>query len=119
ENSSLHERPPRKVFGVMLTTAAGQAFEPLKDTLRLRLCRRAGRPALHNFKREKSEQHQMGRFQIEPQIFRNLLDGSDAVELRGKLRLVGGQLQFLNTFKTVFGVSRNRCWIAPCLLIDV
>src|SRR4029450_4412190 len=110
---------PKSFSGLMLTTASSQAFETLKDALRLRLCRRAGRPTFHDFKCEESEQHQLGRFQIEPQILCNLLDGPDAVELRCKLRLVRGQLQFLNTFKTVFRVGRNRCWIAVYVLTEI
>jgi len=83
---------PEKAFGVMLTTASGRASKTLKEALRLGFCRRAGRPAFHNFKREKSEQHQIGLFQIKPQIFGDLLDGPNAVELRSELRLVRGQL---------------------------
>src|SRR6266508_5149293 len=103
----------------MLTTASGRTFETLKDTLRLWPCRGAGRPAFHNFKREEAEQHQIRRFQIEPQIFGNLLNGPATVELRCKLRLVGRQLQLLNAFKTVFRVSRNRCWITVYVLIKI
>src|SRR4030095_3156866 len=110
---------PEKLAGVMLTAASGRAFETLKNAFRLWLCRRAGWPAFHNFKHEESEQHQVCRFQIEPQIFGNLLDGPDAIELRCKLRLVGGKVQLLNTFATVFRVSRDRCWIAGYLLIDI
>src|SRR4029453_2098438 len=110
---------PKSFSGLMLTPGSSQAFETMKDALLLRLCRRAGRPTFHNFKREESEQHQIGRFQIQPQIFGNLLDGPITVELRCKLRLVGGKLKLFDAFKTVFRVSRNRCWVAVYVLIEI
>src|SRR6266567_6506056 len=93
--------------------------QSLQDALRFRFWCGAGRPAFHNFKREESEQRQTSRFQIESQILRNLLDGPDAIELRCKLRLVGGQFQFLNAFEPVFRVSGNRCWIEAYVLIEI
>src|SRR4030095_4644997 len=63
--------------------------------LRLRGC--AAGPTLYDFKREEPEQQLPGRFQIEPQIFCNLLHGPDAIELRRELCLLRRQLQLLAT----------------------
>src|SRR5438046_6189149 len=106
ENLSLHERPP--LLAVMLSGQADRPFEAAKETLGLRFCRRAGRPAFHDLKRDKTEQRQTGKFQIEPQILCNLLDRSDSIELRSELRLLRGQLQILDPLKALFRVSRYR-----------
>ena len=49
QDFSLHERPPLRL--------SAEPDQSLQDALRFRFCRRAGRPAFHNFKREESEQH--------------------------------------------------------------
>src|SRR5881628_1109324 len=58
---------------VKLPVAPTEAAKPLKQAPLLWFCRRAARPALYYFKREKPEQQLTGRFQIEPQILGNLL----------------------------------------------
>src|SRR6266403_1064906 len=106
-----YERPPLRL--------SADPDQSLQGAFPFRFCCGAGRPAFHNFEREESEQRQTSRFQIESQILRNLLDGPDAIELRCKLRLVGGQFQFLNAFEPVFRVSGNRCWIEAYVLIEI
>ena len=85
----------------------------------LRLCRRAGRPAFHYFERKKPEQQLPGRFQIEPQILGNLLNGSGTIELRRELGLVRSQLQPLHPLETLFRVSGNRCRVETCRLLRI
>src|SRR5512132_2649840 len=71
----------------------------------LRIC--AARPALYDFKRYEPEQQLPGRFQIEPQIFCNLLHGPGAVELRAELGLIRSQLQLLDAIEAFSRVSRD------------
>src|SRR6266487_6019971 len=71
----------------------------------LRSC--GARPALYDFKRYESEQQLPGRFQIEPQIFCNLLHGPGAIELRAELGLIRSQLQLLNAIEAFSRVSRD------------
>jgi len=49
QNFSLHERPPLRL--------SAEPDQSLQGAFPFRFCRRAGRPAFHNFKREESEQH--------------------------------------------------------------
>jgi hypothetical protein len=71
-----------------LPVASARAAKTLKEAWLLRLCRGAGRPAFHYFEGKKPEQQLPGRFQIEPQILGNLLNGSGTIELRRELGLV-------------------------------
>ena len=64
------------------------AAKTLKEALRFRFCRCAGRPAFHYFKREKSEKQLPGSFQIEPQILGNLLHRAGTIELGPELGLI-------------------------------
>src|SRR5262245_4143006 len=79
--------------------------------LRFGLCGEATRPALYNFKRHKPEQQLAGRFQIEPQVFRNLLHRSCAIELRAELGFIRSQLQFLDTIEAFSRVRGDRTGI--------
>src|SRR5882724_3193681 len=76
---------PRRQAGKELLVAPEKTRE---EALFLRFCRRARRPAFHDFERKKPEQQLLRRFQIEPQVLGNLLDGSGTIELRCELRLV-------------------------------
>src|SRR5438105_14914715 len=66
------------------------------------------RPAFYNFKREEAEKADASKFQIESQIFCNLLDRTNAVELRRELRLGHGEPEILRAFESIARVSGNR-----------
>src|SRR5205814_2523584 len=72
-----------------------------------RLGRRGRWPALHNLEGEKAEKGESGEFQIEPQVAGNLLDRTNTVELRSKLRLGDGEFYILDALESFFGVSRD------------
>src|SRR6266566_2621629 len=71
-----------------LTAGADRSAETLENALALRLCRCAGRPAFYNFERDETKQRQADNLQIESQVLRNLLNGSDPIELRSELSLI-------------------------------
>src|SRR5215470_4199870 len=81
-------------------------------------CNAAG-PAFYDFKRNEPEQKLSGRFQIEPQIFCNLLNGPGAIELGSELGLVRSQLQLLHTIETFSRVSRDRRRVETSWLLRV
>src|SRR5438093_4492128 len=108
QNFSFHERRPiPEIFGVRLPVALARAAKTLKESLPFWFCRRAARPAFHHFEGEKPEQQLLRRFQIEPQVLRNLLHGPSTIELGRELGLVCSQLQPLDSLETIFGVSGN------------
>src|SRR5437667_2919925 len=76
--------------------------------LRFWLCSCAGRPALYDLKHYEPEQQLPRRFQIEPQIFCNLLHRPGAIELRAELGLIRSQLQLLNAIEPFSRISRDR-----------
>src|SRR5215472_5207434 len=88
-------------------------------SLRFGLWTCTARPTLYDFKRNEPEQQLPGRFQIEPQIFCNLLHGPGAIELRGKLGFIRGQLQLLHTIEAFPGVCRDRRRIETSRLLWV
>src|SRR5438094_7560121 len=83
-NSSLHERASAR--GDANLSAAPEQSPHAGLRFGLRSC--AARPALYDFKRYEPEQQLPGRFQIEPQIFCNLLHGPGPIELRAELGLI-------------------------------
>src|SRR5881398_2351610 len=116
--SSLTKLPPMSTTRILLFMSAcpraGDANlsaapeQSPHAALRVGLRSCAARPALYDFKRNEPEQQLPGRFQIEPQIFCNLLHGPGAIELRSELGLIGSQLQLLDTIETFPRVSRDR-----------
>src|ERR1043166_1386289 len=108
---------PRMISGVKLPMAP--SAQTLKEAPLLWFCRRAGRPAFHNFKGQKTEQQLSGRFQIEPEIFGDLLHRSSAVELGRELGLVRSQFQLLHLLEPLFGVSGNGSRVEVWGLIAV
>src|SRR5215510_13262898 len=117
ENSSLshHERAP----AALDATLSAAPKQPSHAALRFRLGSRAARPALYNFEGNEPEQQLPGGFQIQPQIFRNLLRGPGAIELGGELGLIRSQLQLLHTLVPFSCISRNRCRVEASRLVRV
>src|SRR5204862_410744 len=70
-------------------------------------CRSRRGPAFDNLEREEAEQSEPREFEIEPEIFGDLRDGADAVELRSKLRFRHGEAKVLDALVTVARVSRD------------
>ena len=69
---------------------AAHRGETLENAFAFRFWRRVRRPALHDFEREETEQREAGEFQVEPQIFCDLLNLPNAIELRCELRFGDG-----------------------------
>src|SRR5206468_1014081 len=115
ENSSLHERASAR--GTRNLSAAPEQSPHTGLRFGLRSC--GARPALYDFKRYESEQQLPGRFQIEPQIFCNLLHGPATIELRAELGLIRSQLQLLDAIEAFSRVSRDRCRIETYWLLRV
>src|SRR5215211_3758515 len=102
KNSPLHER----AFAPDANLSAAPE-QSSYASLRFGLCSCAARPALYDFERYEPEQQLPGRFQIEPQIFCNLLHGPGAVELRAELGLIRSKLQLLDAIEAFSRVSRD------------
>src|ERR1700736_535161 len=93
--------------------------EPLENTLLFLSCRASARPAFDNLKGEEPEKSHAREFQIESQIFCDLLNGTNAVELGRELRLGDGQPQILHSLKSIASVSRNRGRIIISAVADL
>src|SRR5262245_11218408 len=103
ENSSAHEH----AFGRSEATLSAATEQSPHACFRFRLRGCAAGPALYDFKRNEPEQQLPGRFQIEPQIFCNLLHGPSAIELRAELGLIRSQFQLLHSMEAFSRVSRD------------
>src|ERR1041385_5704073 len=101
--SSLTKLPPISTTRILLFISARPeqqkrpTLSPAPEqsphaTLRFRLYSGAGRPALYYLKHDEAEQQLPRRFQVKPEVPRNLLHRAGAIELRGELRLIRGQL---------------------------
>src|SRR5256885_5221602 len=88
----------------MLLAETDRRPEPLEHTFSFLSGSACARPALDNFKGEEPEKCDAGKFQIEPQIFCDLLNGTNAVELGRELRFGHGQPQILHSFKSIAGI---------------
>jgi hypothetical protein len=75
--------------------------------LRFGLCSCAAGPTLYDFKRNEPEQQLPGGFQIESQIFCNLLHGPGTIELRAELGLIRSEFQLLDAIEAFSRVSRD------------
>src|SRR6266568_7483019 len=73
-------------------------------------------PAFDNLELNETEEGQVGEFQIQPKVARDLGDGTGAVELRGKLRFGHSKPQLLDTLKTIARISRNPGWVIIALV---
>src|ERR1051326_3700350 len=83
--------------------------ELLKEPALLRFwAGRRGRPAFDDLESEKTKKGQAREFEIQSEIFRDLGDRPNAVELRGELRFRHGETKVLDALVAVAGVSRNR-----------
>src|SRR5437773_5404631 len=103
--SSLTKLPPISTTRILLLMSARRCERATLSAppeqsphaaLRFGFCSGGARPALYYFKRNEPVKQLPGRFEIEPQIFCNLLHRPGAIELRGELRLIRSQLQLLH-----------------------
>src|SRR5438045_6635485 len=125
--SSLTKVPPISTTRILLFISARPRGRELSAAteqsphagLRFGLRGCAARPAFYDFNRNEPEQQLSGRFQIEPQIFCNLLHGPGAVELRAELGLIRSQLQLLDAIEAFSRVRRDRCRIETYWLLRV
>ncbi len=69
----------------MLLGKSDRVTETLEDAFPVLSGPGPGRPAFHNLKCEEPEKRYAGELQIESQIFCDLLDRANSVELRGEL----------------------------------
>src|ERR1044071_554002 len=93
--------------------------DPAKATACVGLLRRLRRPAFHNLEREKAEESESGKLDVETQVLRDLGDGAAAVELRSELCFGHRQAQLLHPLVTVAGVGRNGRGVRPRLLAQL
>src|SRR5439155_6676673 len=126
--SSLTKLPPISTTRILLLMSARRCERATLSAppeqsphaaLRFGFCSGGARPALYYFKRNEPVKQLPGRFEIEPQIFCNLLHRPGAIELRGELRLIRSQLQLLHTIEPFSCESRNGRRIEPCRLVQV
>ena len=106
DDQSLFHRPPNSLRSALLAEADGLT-EFLEDTFFILSAGWGGRPAFDDFERQKPEQRHARKFQIEPQIFCDLLDRAGAIELRGELGLGDGQAKILDPLKSIASVGGN------------
>src|SRR5438128_11434714 len=81
--------------------------ETLEDAFPVLACPGPVRPAFHNLKCEEPEKRYAGELQIESQIFCDLLDRANSVELRRELCFGDCEPQVLHSLKSITGVGRN------------
>src|ERR1700693_3402158 len=93
---------------LILLAETDRLAEPLENAFPFLSGRACARPTFDNLKGEEPEKCHAGEFQIETQIFCDLLNGTSAVELRRKLRFGDGQPQILHSLKSIASVSWNR-----------
>src|SRR4029077_1623503 len=87
--------------------------------LRFGLCSCAAGPTLYDFKRNEPKQQLPGGFQIESQIFCNLLHGPGAIELRAELGLIRSEFQLLDTIEAFSRVRGDRRRIETSWLLRI
>src|SRR5262249_57359759 len=114
ENSSRHEGA--SAGGTRLSAATEQSPHA-RFWFGLGGC--AAGPALDDSKRDEPEQQVPGGFQIETQIFCDLLNRAATIELRAELRLLPSQLQFFHAIQTFSRLSPDRCRIETSQLLRV
>src|SRR5262249_26141924 len=81
--------------------------ETVEDAFPVLSCPSPGRPAFHNLKCEEPKERYAGELQIKSQIFCDLLDRANSVELRCELCFCDCEPQVLHSFKSIAGVARN------------